>query len=277
MSFQGYREVASIETITPEMAKKIFDNNLPGNRHVSDPFVQKYANKMKEEKWELNGESIKISADGRLLDGQHRLLACVRSGKPFTTVIIRGLPSSAFSTIDIGRRRSVAQILRQSGFHSTSLMAAGINWIKALKSGKAQMVHASVTPQEAIDFVTANPQMQISASFVHNLSALCKLARPGLLGALHFLFVTKGGQHDANKFFLDLEMGNNLAAADPTLTLKQRLIEQIGSKSAREANNVVIACWFINAWNARRKGRPLFILKGPVTDVNGVEQYPDIA
>lgn len=46
---------------------------------------------MQDGKWKLNGKTICFDRTGRLLNGQHRLSAVVRSGVSLTTVVVRGL------------------------------------------------------------------------------------------------------------------------------------------------------------------------------------------
>lgn len=60
--------------VTPEMAENILAARGP-NRNVSASVINKYARDMLAGRWQLNGQTIKISKDGQLLDGQHRLEA----------------------------------------------------------------------------------------------------------------------------------------------------------------------------------------------------------
>ncbi len=53
--------------------------------------MAEYANAMKSGEWKYNGESIKVCTDGSLLDGQHRLEACIESGVTFDTLLVTNL------------------------------------------------------------------------------------------------------------------------------------------------------------------------------------------
>lgn len=70
---------------------------------------------MRNGNWKANGEAIKFSSTGRLLDGQHRLRACVKEQVPFTTLVIRGLEDEAMAARsgDEGIRR-LAEGLRSA-------------------------------------------------------------------------------------------------------------------------------------------------------------------
>lgn len=83
---------AKVETITPEIAKTMLGENV-NNRRISRDNVNLFAREIRNGEWRFNGEAIKFGKDGRLLDGQHRLLAVIaaltikawnkwRKGKP---------------------------------------------------------------------------------------------------------------------------------------------------------------------------------------------------
>ena len=77
-----------VEKITPELAKKYLANNKI-NRGLNKNSVAKYATSMQEGRWKLNGEPIQFNCDGTLINGQHRLQACVRADTSFDTLVAR--------------------------------------------------------------------------------------------------------------------------------------------------------------------------------------------
>mgnify|MGYP006267278459 CR=1 FL=1 len=80
----------TVEVITPAEAQGYLNNNAK-HRPIKDKKVAEYMEKMQDGQWKLNGKTICFDSNGRLLNGQHRLSAVVRSGVPLTTVVIRGL------------------------------------------------------------------------------------------------------------------------------------------------------------------------------------------
>ncbi|EAP3462106.1 hypothetical protein EAN04_24600 [Salmonella enterica] len=99
-----------METITPETATELLKHNI-GNRKISQSVVSKYVQAILAGRWEENGETIKISLDGRLLDGQHRLKAVVQSMRAIRTFVVRGLKNGCQPTIDTGRGRGPADTI----------------------------------------------------------------------------------------------------------------------------------------------------------------------
>lgn len=80
----------TIETIDPGQAALYLSNNAK-HRPIKDKKVAEYMSEMRDGKWRLNGKTICFDSTGRLLNGQHRLSAVIRSGVSLTTVVVRGL------------------------------------------------------------------------------------------------------------------------------------------------------------------------------------------
>jgi hypothetical protein len=83
---------------------------------------------MSHDPWGLTGDTIKFGNDGRLLDGQNRLSAGVRSGKSFRTHVVFGVDPALFGRMDVGKPRNAADILHIAGFKYASTLAAAIRW-----------------------------------------------------------------------------------------------------------------------------------------------------
>jgi hypothetical protein len=120
---------SSIQTgvaeITPELAKHLLASTNHDNRPLKTAHVKMLSTALKNDEWMLNGETIAFSKSGRLLDGQHRLNACVNTGKAFQTVIIKGIEDeAAFGTIDTGKPRSVTDLMSLQGLPKAPLFSA---------------------------------------------------------------------------------------------------------------------------------------------------------
>lgn len=105
---------STCETITPQQASVMLGSNTH-NRNLKTSVVERYMRDMQAGKWMVNGESISISTEGVLLNGQHRLTACVRSGVTFRTMVVRNVSPEAFHTIDQNIPRNHADVLGISG------------------------------------------------------------------------------------------------------------------------------------------------------------------
>src|SRR5215471_7565954 len=89
--------------LSPERAAELLEHNSY-NRPLSQPHVERIARQIRDGKWKFNGDTIKISTNGDVLDGQHRLWAVLEAKKAIETVIVYGIERDAFATIDTIRK-----------------------------------------------------------------------------------------------------------------------------------------------------------------------------
>lgn len=114
---------AKIVTMTPEWAEKLLDASEGSNwRKISGKQVEKLALAMKADQWDFNGESIVLNEKGHVIDGQHRLKACILAKKSFRVVLVEGVKSD--KNIDTGLRRTLAQLLSSLGYSYSSPLSA---------------------------------------------------------------------------------------------------------------------------------------------------------
>ncbi len=109
--------------ITPEKAKELLQGNTH-NRNLSKSRVADLAAQMKNNKWLCNGDTIRVSKTGRLLDGQHRLNAIIASNTTQKMLLVTGLPDEVFTTIDVGAVRRSGDFLKIGGFINSNTLAA---------------------------------------------------------------------------------------------------------------------------------------------------------
>jgi hypothetical protein len=248
---------AEIRTISPDAAKEMLRNNT-NNRPVNKATVRRYASDMQSGRWALNGETI-IMNGGKLLDGQHRLMACVASGVSFQTIIVEGVASEAFATIDQGDKRTAGNVLAIAGIVNATIAAAAIRWVRVVQNsdGKKSLnlgASGATTSAYTLQFYRDHPEMNDSCRMAQNVYTNCKAFVPSILAAMHFLFAQKD-KALADEFMNGLGSGDGLAIGDPRLTLRNRMIER-GMKLHKERTEWV-AVLHIYAWNAFREGRKL--------------------
>lgn len=110
------------ETITPELAQHYHDLYVR-NRTIRQKKVDLYTSLMKETSslaavegpWYLNGEGVTFDWNGVPVNGDHRFLACIKSGVPFRTLVTRGVNPDAFPAIDGGAGRQFKDDLTIAG------------------------------------------------------------------------------------------------------------------------------------------------------------------
>ncbi len=119
--------------VTPAIAVELLKKNS-SNRPLNELTVKWYANQMAKNQWTLSGQTISISDDGRLIDGQHRLKAIVESGKSIYFNISYNVPFESFINYDSLRARGVKDAFAISEIPNYTNSAATISRYVALKN-----------------------------------------------------------------------------------------------------------------------------------------------
>lgn len=252
----------SVETITPDAARELLAaNEDKPNRSINDTRVSSYAKQMKEGKWHLTGEPIIINGS-RLLNGRHRLTACVRSDTPFITAVARGVATPALDVIDTGRPRSPGDTLKYYGITSANAAAAAARLFFAFDNGKINdnaWSSRSVSRSDLVDFVVEHPD-EIAAALKHGYA----LRSIGFIqtapSMLHLWFALRAsdalGQYTT--MMNRVHDGIGLESGEPALALRN-WITGLSSRRTPAAEQVAA---IIRSWNAHVSGTPLKIVKG---------------
>lgn len=100
--------------VTPELAAKWLESNK-NNRRIQPERVKLYALVMQRGGWHFTHQGIAFFADGRLADGQHRLLAITQSKASVLMNVTHGLEVPAATVVDTGRPRNAANAMQFLG------------------------------------------------------------------------------------------------------------------------------------------------------------------
>jgi hypothetical protein len=129
---------ARVYTITPALAEYIIKYRNGANRKPNTAKIDEYIHAMETKRWPVTGSTIVFSKGGCLLDGQHRLLACIRAQVPLTTFVVFNILDSAFAMIDIGRKRSNVDAFQIARVPNPSTAAAAARWVMIHKDDPLQ-------------------------------------------------------------------------------------------------------------------------------------------
>src|SRR5258708_11331106 len=112
-------------TLTPEDASHLMEKNI-GNRLLSPRRVNSLAQSISRGEWLFDGNPIRLTSDGRLLDGQHRLAAIMQAGESVPVLMLHGLEPESQLAIDSGRPRTFSDYLRLRGVAQIHSVAAAV-------------------------------------------------------------------------------------------------------------------------------------------------------
>jgi hypothetical protein len=262
-----------VMVITPQIAQEWAALNTR-NRPVRYAKVAQFARDMKAGKWVLNGETVKIAANGDLLDGQHRIFACIQAGIAFETVVIRGLPSEAQDTIDTGVGRKMADQLALRGEKDTILLAAIARWsFKWLHGVRAQGgTDQEPSHAEMLALIDAEPRLREATEWANAARQRFKSVSGSVYGMAWLLF--HGSDHLAAEVFLSsILTAADHPEGDPALAFRDRIWR--ARENGERLNQYEQLGYLILAWNAFREERPLSRLQAPKGGKFSPKTYPE--
>ncbi len=231
-----------LKTIKPIEAKRILENNTR-NRPLNQRHVNRLSSDMGSGRWKFNGDSIRLNGDC-LIDGQHRLTACINSGIPLKTIVISGLDSDAFDTIDTGKTRNGSDTLSLLGEKNTHNLAAALGFLIKLRDGTLKS-RPKITNSAIRRELETHPRVRASLSFVCSIKN-SKIAPLSVLTGLHYVF-SKIDKDTSDRFIESLLVGDNLSSSSPIFMTRDRLISSrfTGSEMPRDYYAGII----IKGWN----------------------------
>jgi hypothetical protein len=148
--------------VTPEIAKHYLSYNTK-NRAKSDRNIRFLAQQMEKGLFIENGESIVFDENMKLTDGQHRLMAIIKSGKSYHMPVVKGVAVKSMATYDTGKNRSSADVLTINGYKYANLLSSFIKLIYKydMKSSKASVSysynrHEQLTNQQILNYCKEN-------------------------------------------------------------------------------------------------------------------------
>jgi len=243
--------------MTPPLAAELLRRN-PDNRIVRDHTVERYASDMKAGRWDgFNGESIKISDDGLLNDGQNRCHAVIEANMSVPMVIGFGFARKSRETLDQGEKRTAGNYLQMAGYADTNNTSAIAKLLIAYERNNGTMLGSrnGITHTEITARVRADGAIHDSLRYCVN----CKASPRGMitLSAIafcHYVFADLD-EADANDFILQVLTGEGLKRKMPAYAVRQRLLsDSRGSKLSGSAKVAKIEI-VMRGWNSFRLGK----------------------
>ncbi len=125
---------AYIVEVTPELARKWLDL-ARFNRDVDHAVVAKYVRQIKDGLWRRTHQGVALTKAGVLIDGQHRLLAIIKSGMTVPMIVFVDEPEENFEFIDCGRNRSHLEMMRLSQ-RNNALTSLHTSTLRAFLAGR---------------------------------------------------------------------------------------------------------------------------------------------
>ncbi len=209
----------TLETITPTQATKWLEPGVNrDNRGLRPSQVEYLSKQIIANKWQVTHQGIAFAKDGRLLDGQHRLAAIVRSGIAVQIQVSRDCEPEAFQVVDCGLKRvhfDRLHLVDDPGINKT--LCTTINYFLRATEYRSQAVPVSAIEDAFLgkDGKMADSWLWMSGLWAAPLKGLKFSSVMASVAVYHYI------DHDKAETFNDGYMsGAGLEPGDPALALR---------------------------------------------------------
>jgi hypothetical protein len=260
----GKKMFTEVVTVTPEIAMRLLENNAD-NRALRPRNIAKMVRDITNDRWEVNGETIIVSENGELNDGQNRLWAIIEADKPVEANVCFGAKRSTRMTVDMGDMRTAGNFLQMSGVPDANYMAAAIRQVYMYERGQYHTgggqdeKYAPTKPEMLQYYLTHKKELDRAYRTVCN-EKLAKAIGKGMAIAayvvLHRLNPVK-----CDEFWTHAFNGANLDIDDPVLWFRSRMLERLGRVPDRSQKlELVLRYW--NKWISGAKLKKHIAIEG---------------
>jgi len=259
------------ELITPKVAERLLEHN-EHNRKLASPRVLMYANDMLLGRWKQDtGETIKISPEGRLLDGQNRLNAVIKSKTPIYFHVAYNVPDDVFDVIDTGKLRNASDVFTIEKIAFSTCLPSIITAYEALNAGggeTSRQKNLKPTNKMLLDiYYSREKYWQSTVLKTQNwYVSFAKIIAPSIIGGMYSIFYDIN-ELDAEKFMNQLCNGYSIENNAIILLRKKLMSDKIGIKKMGIYQK---NAYIIKTWNCYRKKETIKILKFDMTN----EEFP---
>ncbi|WP_244942123.1 hypothetical protein [Streptomyces coelicoflavus] len=224
--------------VSPELATEWLTRNT-SNRPLSKAAVQQLAGRIQRGEWQLTHQGIAFDEDGVLIDGQHRLAAIAKAGIAVPLTVTRGVPRTAFTVMDTGRKRTGRDALALAGEANATHLAAALR-------GLHLYLNAPNSSWSGGSSVTSNDQLLtmldkhpgIRDALQHGV-ALNRACRITVTAATIGWYVTSEARPDIDQsaWKEGIVTGARLEPGDPRLTLRNTMLNLATGTSHRRRDD----------------------------------------
>ena len=247
----------TLETVSPARAAEWLTHNTR-NRPLSSTVTLRYAREMRTGLWQNNGDSVRFSDHGVLLDGQHRLAAIVETGMTFDMWIGRGFLLSTQLTMDQQKKRTAGDGLHIEGYASGNKLAACVRMVYRWDTGERSIYgfggNANHLSLGEVLLILQKDQDPYQRAVLH----VPRFAPGRVVSTLDILTQRVDPERSA-VFMTGLMYGADLSSDSPILTLRN-YCERLTAPRGQAPSAGIFLNAGVRAWNAYIHNRSLRVI-----------------
>lgn len=246
--------------VDPDQAKVWLELNA-NNRNTKKGNLSKITRAMELDEFRFVGDPVRFDNEGRLIDGQHRLIAIIRSGTNQTLLVMTGFAPEAQLYVDQGSSRlagdqvKIAGVAERAGNDWASIARLALRW-----DAEDLTTNILVPSNPEIVAFCAEHQEEMGLAVTAAKAQYTRVkGRVPVAGATHFFAHQIDGQLCV-EFFRKLATGEGLHVGDPVFALRDALLTR---KSRDRLTVLEELALYVSAWNSKRAGRMVQRLQQP--------------
>ena len=241
---------AQLWHITPEVARELLKNARP-NRALSKARVRVLIADIRAGRWRVNGESIILDQDLRMIDGQHRCAAIAEAGITVDVLVVVGVSPDVAMSIDQGRAKVGGDMLHMAGLDQAQTLASTARWLYRYERNQMRQVTVPLRHDELPAYVAARPSLPGSLPW----GRLVRDLLPQSCASMLYFVMGQKESALAKRYFDDLAHGDGLTREHPAHVVREKLLRD---KSPKNHLGVVSrAALIVLGWSCLRKEQPL--------------------
>lgn len=264
---------AKVVTITPDEAFEMVERTRrhyeklgrPENfRPINYTYVEEIAKQIGTEDWDVNGEAIKVTDEGIVIDGGHRLAACMLANRPIVTLVIYGVDDSM--TMDAGRPRTFAAYLRNMGVKRYNMVSTVVRHINCTDSSggyDADLMWGWKSPVSLMRiYKRLTKEIMSAVDYVANHAGGGGAPRQCLIEPTILVYgcvmARRVDRTKADEFISKCITGLDITERSPVYQIRKRM--QINLKATAKLRNYSVLCLLMKAWKMWLEGTPCDVL-----------------
>lgn len=245
--------------LDPETAREWMAKFNKVNRNIQKNHVARMVSDIRKGLWMVNAQPIcfhgnpfdpDAAEETRMINGQHRLQACIEADIPIEIVVATGVPDEAFATYDVHARRSK---IVTSGDPRVLESAAVFQWRKEL--GKEPWADDRPTNMEISQIIDRYPEMSEYYRLTrikdkHSSTSLVQLSTAGVM-TFFMLHIHQDEPELATQFIEELRSGLHISPDNPVSKARNKLVStnRVGERMSRKES----LRFLMELWNSYKK------------------------
>lgn len=258
--------------ITPEIASFLIGQMSNKQRRVSEKQVLYLQKQIDKGFWRPGVSTLKVDVNAKIDDGQHRLLAAMKSGKPVKFIIQFGFLPSDIHVIDSGiKARNLTDIASmyypkakyieqippvfrfEYDFEADRIGSAAHNSGRSSFPGPDDFLKWVEENTDIFEFIAESERIRSSGD---------KLLSGKIFNGFNWV-IGKLNRDEADKFFTRLSNGVGVLENDPIFTLRRALIRQKTDATVQRISGRRLIIAVAHCWNKYIRGEELKVLNIP--------------